>query len=65
MTGRPRLAAMVRLIRAAETWAIEFHPEGPCWSAERREGTAIRYLAAATIAELADAIDAAERKAGR
>jgi len=55
----------MRLIRATETWAIQFHPEGPCWSAERAEGTAVRYVAASTTAELADLIDAAERKAGR
>ncbi len=64
-SARPGQAALMRLIRATETWAIQFHPEGPCWSAERAEGTAVRYVAASTTAELADLIDAAERKAGR
>jgi hypothetical protein len=59
------LPALMRLIRATETWAIEYHPEGPNWSAERAEGTAIRYLAASTTTELADLIDAAEQKSGQ
>jgi hypothetical protein len=63
--SRPGLAAMMRLIRASETWAIEFHPQVPCWSAERCEGTAIRYVFGDTTAGLAARIDAAERRAGR
>jgi hypothetical protein len=64
VTG-PSLPALMRLIRATETWSIEYHPDGPCWSAERREGTAVRYVAGATTAELAGLIDAAEQRSGR
>ena len=62
MTGRSGLPALMRLIRATETWAIEFHPDGPNWSAEKRQGSAIRYVAASTTTELADAIDRAEAR---
>jgi len=57
---RPGRAALVRLIRATETWSIDFHPEVPCWSAERREGTAVRYVCGDTTTDLAARIDAAE-----
>jgi len=58
--SRPGLPALMRLIRATETWAIEYHADGPYWSAERREGTAVRYVCGDTTAELADRIEAAE-----
>jgi len=58
--SRPSLPALMRLIRASETWAIEYHPEGTHWSAERREGTAVRYVCGDTTAELAARIEAAE-----
>ncbi len=50
----------MRLIRATETWAIRYHPEVPCWSAERRQGTAVRYVYGDTTSDLADRIEAAE-----
>ena len=56
-----RLPALKRLIAYTETWLIEFHPAG-YWSAERREGTAVRYVCGDTTAELADRIDAAEAR---
>ena len=52
--------ALLRLIRATETWAIEFHPPG-FWTAEKVTGSRIHYLAGHDMTELADAIDAAER----
>jgi len=57
--SRPGLPALMALIRASETWAIEYHP-GTHWSAERREGTAVRYVCGDTTAELAARIEAAE-----
>ena len=56
----PSLPALKRLIRATETWSIAYHPDGPHWSAERREGTAVRYVCGDTTTDLADRIDAAE-----
>lgn len=56
----PSLPALMRLARATGTWLIAYHPEGLCWNAERAEGTAIRYLGAATTDKRADLIDAAE-----
>jgi hypothetical protein len=53
--------ALMRLIRASETWAIAFHPDGRYWSAERDDGTAVRYVCGHTTTELANRIDAAER----
>ena len=58
--SRPGLPALMRLIRATETWSIEYHADGPYWSAERHEGTAVRYLCADTTHGLADAISRAE-----
>ncbi len=58
--SRPSLPALMRLIRATETWSIDFHPEVACWSAEWREGTAVRYVCGDTTAELAARIEAAE-----
>ncbi len=60
MTGWHGLPALMRLIRATETWAIRYHPEVPCWSAERRQGTAVRYVYGDTTSDLADRIEAAE-----
>lgn len=62
LSGGPSrgLPALRRLIQATGTWAIAYHPDLECWSAERAEGTAIRYLVAHSAAELATKIDAAE-----
>ncbi len=59
--SRPSLPALKRLIAYSETWAIEYHLDGQFWSAERREGSTIRYLAGIDTAELAALIDQAER----
>jgi hypothetical protein len=63
LTTPPRrsLPGLWRLIQATERgWLIEYHA-GLCWSAERAEGTAVRYLCAHSLDELADAIGRAER----
>ena len=62
MTRVPRPAAVLRLIRHTERWAIDFHPDGGYWSAERAEGTAVRYVCGHTTGDLADRIDAAEQE---
>ena len=54
------LPALARLIRHTDRWLIGYHADGPWWSAERVSGTAVRYLAAHTLDELADKIGRAE-----
>ncbi len=62
MTRVPRPSAVLRLIWHTERWAIDFHPDGGYWSAERADSdTAITYVCGHTTGELADRIDAAER----
>ncbi len=56
------LPALLRLVRYTATWSIAWHPEGPNWSAEKRQGTKIRYVAAPTTEQLADLIDHAEAR---
>lgn len=61
-SGRPEPpTALARLVAHTAKWVIEYHSPGH-WSAERQQGTAIRYLCAADMDELADAIDAAESR---
>ena len=48
------------VIRHGGRWQISEHPDLAFWSAERREGTAIRFVAAHTPGELAAKLEAAE-----
>ena len=59
MTGHPVPPALARLVAHTERWLIRYHRPG-LWSAERAEGSRIRYLCGASEAELADLIDKAE-----
>jgi len=52
--------ALHRLIRHTDRWLIAWHGDGPHWSAERVTGSAIRYLCAHDLEELAVKIQAAE-----
>ena len=60
MTGNP-VAALLEQIRAEHPgWTITARPAGlSLWTAERHEGTALRYIVAATGGELAAKLDAA------
>jgi len=51
--------AIARLMRHAETWLIAYHPGLAYWSAERVTGTAVRYVCACRLDELADKIESA------
>jgi len=52
--------AIARLIRHSDRWLIAWHPGPAHWSAERVTGSQIRYLAAHSLDDLADAIGRAE-----
>jgi hypothetical protein len=60
VSPRRSLPALLRLIEATERWSIEFHADLAVWSAERVEGSSVRYLVAVSTTELAAKIEAAE-----
>ncbi len=50
--------AIARLLHRTDEWLIAYHPGLAYWSAERVTGTAIRYVCARSLDELADRIEA-------
>ena len=57
-----RWPAIARLIRHTDRRLIGYHADGAWWSAEQVTGTAVRFLAAYSLDELAERIGRAEAR---
>ena len=63
MKSIPDSGGSARLRRYARRWQIGRNETLHVWTAERHEGTAVRYIVARTPAELAARLATAERPA--